>query len=112
MKTKSELQRLSANIGHAIMSYIGAVAENLEEIGKPVPVQGQDKEVDGVEVSVEFDGQLWNCVITLVEYNKTNKEIMCFCKTWNYNENNEWMHLSELGDAFDTVLNSIKWPKL
>ena len=109
MKTEQELKDLSADIGHAIMRYISAVAENLQELGHDVPVQGDDEYVDGIELMVEFDGQLNNCTINKVRYDPEKKEIMCFCKTWNYHENNDWMYLSELGDDFDYVLRAIQW---
>ena len=50
MKTEQELKDLSADIGHAIMRYISAVAENLQELGHDVPVQGDDEYVDGIEL--------------------------------------------------------------
>lgn len=38
MKTKKELKQLQANIGHAIMVYLSAIAENLKELNCEVPV--------------------------------------------------------------------------
>lgn len=111
MKTKKELKQLQANIGHAIMVYLSAIAENLKELNCEVPVQGDDKEVCGVDLSIPFDEDLNDCVISKVKYSAEKNEIMCFCTHWNYKECNEWMPLSELGDEYDYVLDAIQWPK-
>ena len=106
---KKKLDEMSRNIGKAVRRYHCAIGENLREIGKPVRVQGDDDDVEGIEVSVEHDGNLFPWVIDLIKWDEEKNEIMVHTTMMNYCDADDWYALSELGDATDYVLDVIQW---
>ena len=100
---------MSRNIGKAVRRYHCAIGENLREIGKPVRVQGDDDDVEGIEVSVEHDGNLFPWVIDLIKWDEEKNEVMVHTTMMNYCDSDDWYYLSELGDATDYVLDVIQW---
>lgn len=89
--------------------YHQAIAGNLIEIGKPVRVQGDDPEEDGICVNVEYDGHLFPWTIDLIKWDKEKSEVMVHVTMMDYAEADDWQMLSELGDATDYVLDAIEW---
>lgn len=106
---KKELDEMSRNIGKTVRRYHCAIGENLREIGKPVRVQGDDDDVEGIEVSVEHDGNLFPWVIDLIKWDEEKNEVMVHTTMMNYCDSDDWYYLSELGDATDYVLDVIQW---
>lgn len=110
MKTKKQLEQLTEAIGNAIFAYRKAIKENnLQEIGHPVCVQGDNSEELGITVSVIDDDTLAVCTIDQIKYDKEHDDILVHYSKYNYKETDEWNSLSCLGDADDYVLEAVQW---
>lgn len=109
MKTKKQLEQLTEAIGNAIFAYRRAIKENLQEIGHPVCVQGDNSEELGITVSVIDDDTLAMCTIDQIKYDKEHDDILVHYISYNYNATDEWYSLSYLGDATDYVLEAVQW---
>lgn len=107
--TSDFLKELSMSVGQAVRNYHKAVAENLQSIGRPVMVQGDDPDVEGIDLTVEYDGRLWNYTFNYVFWDKVKKEVMVHYTMLDYSERDDTMYLSELGDATDYLLDAIQW---
>lgn len=107
--SREELQKRADGIGRAVRRYHRAVEENLREIGKPVRVQGDDDDTEGIEVSVEHDGNLFPWVIDLIRWDGKKNEVMVHTTMMNCCNSDDWYCLSDLGDATDCVLEAVMW---
>ncbi len=101
---------MKTNIDKAIFTYHESIASNLREIGKPVVVKGDNPDVDGIDLSVEFDGRLWNYTFDYIFWDKEKNEVMVHYSMQDYSERDDTMYLSELGDATVYLLDAIQWP--
>ena len=104
MNTKEQLGQLTKAIGNAIFAYRRAIKENLQKMGHPVCVQGDNTEEFGITVAVIDDDTLAMCTIDQIKYDKEHDDILVHYISYNYNATGEWYSLSYLGDAADYVL--------
>ena len=109
MKTKKQLEKLSAKIGEAIRNYHEAIAENLRELGHPVTVQDQSQEYDrGITLDILWDNSSNTGRYDQIRCEKNNYiEVHCF--SWNHVPTDEWVGLGMLGDAAGYLLEAIHW---
>lgn len=109
MYTKEQLEKLSALIGEAVKNYRDAIATNLRTLGTEIPVQGDDEEINGVNISLEHDGVLIPIIVDLIKWDNERSTIIVHLSSVNYKGIGEWTFLSDLGDAADYVLEAIQW---
>lgn len=108
MKTKSEMEQLSAKIGEAVRNYREAIVENLRDLGHPVSVQDNSNTDEvGITLDVTSDGDIIQGRYDQIRYNDNTLEVHCV--SWNYKDDDEWVDLSCLGDAADYLLEAIQW---
>ena len=109
MKTKEQLDQLSAMIGEAIRNYHRAVEKNLLELGHPVSVQDiYNVDVRGITLSIMSDNRVVTGVFDQIRCCR-NDNIEVHCTSWDYGKTDEWVHLSALGEAEDYMLEAIQW---
>ena len=108
MKTKQQLDMLSAEIGEAVRNYHKAVEDNLMELGHPVSVQDECNDSLGIQVDVMYDNRIFHYVIDQIKCEQPCSTKVHFIKC-NYEETDGWIYLYELGDAIDYVLEAIQW---
>ena len=109
MRTKEQLDQLSAKIGEAINNYHHAVEENLLELGHPVTVQDTCNEDErGITLSIMSDCRV---IIGTFDQIRCCKDgsVEVHCISWDYGNADEWIHLSALGEAGDYVLDAVQW---
>lgn len=109
MYTKEQIEKLSALIGEAVKNYRDAIAENLRTLGTEIPVQGDEEEINGVNINVEYDGSLYPITVDLIKWDNERSTIIVHLSSVNYNGKDEWTFLTDLGDAADYVLEAIQW---
>lgn len=109
MFTKQQLETMVNNVGVAIRTYHNAIANNLKEVNAPVKVQGDDSEIVGIRLSVEHDGTLIPYVFDLIKWDAEKNSIFVHATEYDEREVNEWMYLTDLGDAADYLLEAIQW---
>lgn len=107
--TENELTILSENIGKAIRAYHNAIGENLKEVGEPVNVQGDDNEIDGIELSIEYDGQVHAQIYDKIKWDAERETILVHCTMSDFCKMNDWSYLTDLGNATDYLLEAICW---
>ena len=107
MMTKKQLDYLAAKVSDAILAYHLAIEENLDDLGHPVSVQGEDSDTLGINVDVMFDNEIFHYTIDQIKYDGTMLQVH-YIKL-NYKDADDWMYASELGDALDYVLDAIQW---
>lgn len=108
MKTRKELQKLSANISKAKYAYRNAVAENLKESGKEYKVidyyfaedDGLYLKIHGTDTTILVDKVRWNNELNCVEYHTAE---------WNYEETDTWTPIHWLGDEIEYIYDAIEW---
>ena len=107
MKTKKQLEDLSAKIGEAIRNYRDAVEENLRELAHPVSVQGDNDDIVGIDIDTIFDNSIFHYTIDQIKWD--GDEIKVHYTHLNYTNEDEWQNLYMFGDAIDYVLEAIQW---
>ena len=109
MKTKKELDKLSAAIGNAIRVYHQAIKDNLKESGKEHKVEGYDEDEDGMRLTIENDMNLIEVVIGKVRYNGELNIVEIHISEEDYCKQDYWCNISWLGDDEDYVNDNIIW---
>lgn len=109
MYTKEQIINLSALIGKAIKNYRDAITTNLRTLGTAIQIQGDDGEVNGININVEDDGTLYPWTVDRIRWNEEYSIIEVHASFINNKVSDEWICLSELGDAADYVLEAIQW---
>jgi len=108
MLSKRQLDAMSQEIGRMTRHYHAAIAENLKEAGKMLPVLGENDEVKGISLDLEYNGTLMNFIFDAVKWDEGRKAVMAH-STDGTNEENMWWHIDELGDAQEYLIEAIQW---
>lgn len=109
MKTKQQLDLLSAKVAEAYRNYRQAIEDNLLELGHPVSVQDTCNQNErGITLSVMNDNRVSIGIFDQIRCRKSDI-IEVHYISWDYANADDWMYLSDLGDATDYVLDAIQW---
>lgn len=109
MKTKKELDKLSAAIGEAIRAYHKAIEDNLKESGKEHKVKGDDEDEDGLRLTIENDMDLVDMVFDKIRYNGERNTVEVHVSESDYRKQDYWCNIDWLGDDEDYVNDNIVW---
>ena len=109
MKSKQELQELSNAIGSAIRAYRKAIADNLKECGREVPLLSDDEDYNGIILKIRDDDSVDTIRVDKVRWNEERQYVEYHCAEWNYKEADQWSNIAYLGDDGDYILEAIDW---
>jgi len=113
MKTKKELQEMSAAIGKAVRAYHNAIFDNLKEGGKEYAVQGDNDDEVGQRIDIHGrNDDLVNILVDKVRYTPNDGigVIEIHIAEEDYEEKDYWMHINYIGsDDMDYIYDYIVW---
>ena len=113
MKTKKELQEMSAAIGKAVRAYHDAIFDNLKEGGKEYAVHGFNDEEEGQRIDIHGrHDDLVNILVDKVRYtpNDSIGVVEIHIAEEDYEETDYWMNIHNIGiDDMDYIYDYIVW---
>jgi len=113
MKTKKELEKMSAAIGRAVSAYHNAIFENLKESGKEFSVQGDDTDEKGQRLNIHGrHDDLVNILVDKVRHtpNDFMGVVEIHIAQEDYKETDYWMNIQHIGiDDMDYIYDYIVW---
>ena len=109
MKTKQQLDQLSAKVTEALQVYLKAIENNLLKLGHPVAVQEVcNMDETGIRLNVQLNDNVNEMVFDQIRCEKAGSmEIHCI--HWDYSECDRWMNWTVLGDAAQYLFDAIQW---
>ena len=108
MKTKQQLDQLSAKVTEAERNYYQAIENHLLELGHPVSVQEEGNEERGISLSIMDGSRIYTGIYDQIRCLERGC-MQVHCTFFEYKNTDDWLSIYELGDAAAYLLESIQW---